>query len=71
MHVGAPEMLFEADFATTDVHFPANYDVSADGQRFLMVRAVESASDAKPMTQIKVVVNWLDELERLVPAGDE
>ena len=40
------------------------YDVSADGQRFLMVKETEQATAA---TQINVVLNWFEELKRLVP----
>jgi Tol biopolymer transport system component len=43
------------------------YDVSADGQRFLMVKERGSADDvAAP--KIVVVQNWQEELKRLVPA---
>ena len=42
------------------------YDVSADGQRFLMVKDVDEASAA---TQINVVLNWFEELKRRVPAN--
>jgi len=39
------------------------YDVSPDGQRFLVVK--RSANQVTP--QIVVVQNWLEELNRLVP----
>ena len=42
----------------------ANYDVSADGQRFLMLKPVGLAS-----TQINVVLNWFEELKAKVPPG--
>jgi hypothetical protein len=42
------------------------YDVSADGQRFLMVKATEQAT---AVTQINVVLNWVEELKRRVPTG--
>ncbi len=45
----------------------ANYDVSPDGQRFLMLKPSESA-EAAP-TQINVVLNWFEELKRRVPTG--
>ena len=38
-----------------------NYDVSADGQRFLMVKR-ESA-----VAHLSVVLNWFSELTRLAP----
>jgi hypothetical protein len=42
-----------------------NYDVSVDGQRFLMIKPIEEAQAAP--TQINVVLNWTEELKRLVP----
>ena len=42
------------------------FDVSADGQRFLMVKA-GGASDASAPVTIVVVQNWHEELKRLVP----
>ena len=46
--------------------FP-NYDVSPDGQRFLMLKPIEQARAAP--TQINVVLNWFEELKQKVPAG--
>ena len=40
------------------------YDVTPDGQRFVMVQAAEQEAGA---TQINVVLNWFEELKRLVP----
>jgi hypothetical protein len=41
------------------------YDVSADGQRFLMMKEEARDTDAAP--SINVVQNWFEELKRLVP----
>jgi len=41
------------------------YDVSPDGQRFLMVKAL--GSDAGPAASIVVVQHWNEELKRLAP----
>ena len=38
-----------------------NYDVTSDGQRFVMVKFDEEAE-----TRIHVIVNWHEELERLM-----
>jgi len=43
------------------------YDVSPDGQRFLMVKLGTDPKNTAP-PQIVVVQNWLEELKRLVPA---
>jgi Tol biopolymer transport system component len=64
---GKPTVLFEGNYAS--VEFPATgvaYDVSADGQRFIMVKELPQAQDA---TQINVVVNWFEELKRRVPVN--
>jgi len=60
---GKPKMLFEKPLS--GAAFP--YDVSPDGQRFLMLRPVEEGQAAP--TQINVVLNWTEELKRLVPTG--
>jgi len=61
-----PRLLFEAKAneygGTTPVR---GWDVSADGQRFLHARRVESTD--KPVTVMHVVQNWTEELKRLVP----
>jgi serine/threonine-protein kinase len=42
------------------------YDISPDGRRFLMIKEAESATrDSAP--QMVVVLNWHEELKRLVP----
>jgi eukaryotic-like serine/threonine-protein kinase len=63
-----PKLLFEGHYEKSSFtfSFEPNYDVSPDGQRFLMIKASEQESAA---TQVNVVLNWSDELRRLVPAG--
>jgi eukaryotic-like serine/threonine-protein kinase len=65
---GKPRMLFEGSYEPSPVTFP-NYDVSPDGQRFLMLKPIEQAQAAP--TQINIVLNWTEELKRLVPAGSK
>jgi eukaryotic-like serine/threonine-protein kinase len=43
------------------------YDVSPDGKRFLLIRDVSAQPSALPT--ITVVLNWFEELKRLVPAN--
>jgi eukaryotic-like serine/threonine-protein kinase len=62
---GKPRMLFEGQYSTSDWPLIGTaYDVSPDGQRFLMVKATEQAAAA---TQINVVLNWFEELKQKVP----
>ena len=59
-----PRMLFEsADLLR--VSTTPNYDVTRDGQRFLMVQRTAQ----QPAPQLTVVLNWFDELRRRAPAG--
>ena len=39
----------------------ANFDISPDGRRFLMLKA---ADQEKGTAEIKVVTNWFDEVKR-------
>jgi len=61
-----PQVLFEGHYETAVYPFLQNYDVSPDGQRFLMIKGSEQEA---PPTQVNVVLNWSEELRRLVPAG--
>jgi eukaryotic-like serine/threonine-protein kinase len=61
---GKPRMLFEGRYELSPVQ-SANYDVSPDGQRFLMLKPTEQAAP----TQINVVLNWFEELKQKVPPG--
>jgi hypothetical protein len=63
---GTTRMLFEGSYVASGVA-ANNYDVTADGQRFLMVKPVAQQSAAP--TQINVVLNWFEELKRRVPSG--
>jgi serine/threonine protein kinase/Tol biopolymer transport system component len=62
---GKPRVLFEGQYVPSPTT-PPNYDVSRDGQRFLMLKPIEQAQAAP--TQINVVLNWFEELKRRVPA---
>jgi len=64
--VGKPKMLFEGPFEPAPTTFP-NYDVTPDGQRFLMLEPSEQGQAAP--TQINVVLNWFEELKQKVPTG--
>ncbi len=62
---GKPRRLFEGRYARSTAVW-SNYDVTSDGQRFLMVKSVEEFTSP---TQINVVLNWFEELKAKVPAG--
>jgi hypothetical protein len=68
---GIPRLLFEGSYVGTAglgsqffLGAPSsNYDVTADGQRFVMLQPDEGSNPS----QITVVLNWFQELKRLVP----
>jgi serine/threonine-protein kinase len=53
-----PRLLFEGSYRYNFHGVTSNYDVTADGQRFVMVK--------EETGQINVVLNWFQELKRLV-----
>ena len=60
---GRPTVLFRGAYlASTFPLTGTTYDVTRDGQRFVMIK-----DQATSLTQINVVVNWFEELKRLVP----
>jgi serine/threonine protein kinase len=62
---GNPKMLFEGLYVPTPRSFQ-DYDVSPDGQRFLMLKA---AGQGQVSPQINVVVNWTEELKQVPPGN--
>ncbi len=63
--VSKPKVLFEGSYVTTQFGFGKQYyDISPDGQRFVMIK--EEQGEA----QINVVLNWFEELKRIVPTDN-
>jgi serine/threonine-protein kinase len=65
LNAGTPMKLFEGRYYT-GVGIGRAYDVSPDGQRFLMIKATGADATAAP-PQLIVVQHWTEELKRLVP----
>ena len=61
-YCGTPRQLFSMDPYYEGLNL--NWDISPDGQRFLMVKRSE-ATVAR--SSIVLVQNWFEELTRLVP----
>ena len=59
-----PRLLFEGSYTYGYGGWPASYDISPDGQQFLMIKADEEE------LQINIVLNWFEELKRLVPTDN-
>ena len=64
--IGRPRVLFEGPYASDPIDrgFP-NYDVSLDGERFLMV----TRGDDSVAPTLTFVQNWLAELKERVPVN--
>ena len=62
---GKPQLLFETFAPLSSANRP--FDVTHNGQRFLMTKVSEQEL---PATQLTVVLNWFEELKRLVPTGN-
>ena len=62
-----PEALFDWSYrrGTFGVSVRAQYDVSPEGDRFVVAAPVD-----ENMSQTRVVLNWFDELKRLAPTED-
>ncbi len=61
---GTPKVLFEGQYVSHSQ--PPGfqyYDISPDGKQFLMLKE----DTAQDQSQINVVLNWFEELKRLVP----
>ncbi len=63
--LGKPRLLFEGRYAH-GLPYGRRYDLAPDGERFLMVMEGEPPP---PQTQYNVVLNWFEELKRLVPTS--
>jgi len=68
---GTSRVLFEGSYRYGYTDMTSNYDVSADGQRFVMVTEAPSTGGLEDLPdQINVVLNWTEELKRLVPTDN-
>ncbi len=60
---GTPQRLFTGRFDLDGALDTPNYDISPDGERFVMLSRGQYAI----ASQLHVIVNWFEELKRLVP----
>ena len=70
LFLGKPEALFDTESSCSSGPV-RSYDVSKDGQRFLLIRQNRSEALAKEREwfgkRVSVVLNWSEELRRLAP----
>jgi hypothetical protein len=60
----APQLLVDGSGELGDIPLFRNYDMSADGRRFVMVRSEEGAGGT-----VRFRLGWLEELKKTVSAG--
>jgi serine/threonine-protein kinase len=60
-----PKMLFEAEHAQSFDGSGQDYDVSPDGRRFVMLK--QGVAPQAQAGEMRVVLNWFEELRRRVP----
>ena len=63
---GNPTKVFEGRYSVASTG--RNYDVSLDGQRFLMIKDGASPDDKATPASMVVVEHWFEELKAKVPA---
>ncbi|MDA2928041.1 hypothetical protein MYX78_12575, partial [Acidobacteria bacterium AH-259-G07] len=61
---GNPEVLFTGSYFNGPGR---DYDISPDGQRFLMLREAGQTEETSERNELIIVLNWFEELKRLVP----
>ena len=65
---GLPSRWSKGRMRALAVNAGRHYDVSADGQRFLLLKDAPTPDGQKPAApEIHLVLNWTEELKRLVP----
>ncbi len=62
---GNPTVAYDADISARNSEQGRTYDISPDGERFLIIRRV--GSDEGSPAELILVQNWLEELKRLAP----
>ena len=64
---GRPAKVFDATYASP--YPPRSYDVSPDGQRFLMLKDSSAGRQNETLASMVAVLNWFEELKRRVPVS--
>ena len=68
LKVGPPVQLFQRPYYIAPSGSPRpQYDVTADGQRFLMLNPGPGLNSSVGVSRVVVVQNWVEDLKRLLP----
>jgi serine/threonine protein kinase/Tol biopolymer transport system component len=71
--MGTPRVLFRGTYVRGSVMEGTPWDISPDGKRFLMLKPAATGAPepaaAAPRPKINIVINWFEDLKRLVPTS--
>jgi hypothetical protein len=68
LNVGTPVQVFQGRYYVPPTGSPrAQYDVTADGKRFLMLASVAAADSTQNQPRVVVVQRWFDEVRSKIP----
>ena len=66
---GSPAVMFDLPpFYTSSLRTRRQWDIAPDGERFLIMNPGDPATGEHSQSRLVVVLNWYEELKRLVPA---
>ena len=68
---GNPRMLFEGSYVPEedDPSAARGFALAPDGQRFLMMKEQGRHVGSSGTTEVVVILNWVEEVKRLVPTS--
>ena len=64
---GSPETVLDGRYFLPGGTNSRTFDISRDGQRFLMIKPVAGSASENATNALVVVQNWFEELKRIVP----
>ena len=64
---GSPEVLFQGEYLPDLYGTDRTYDITPDGERFVMIKEGAEAGEQAASPQLSVVLNWFNELTERVP----
>jgi hypothetical protein len=65
--VGNPELVSTEGLLLVRGNVPREYDIAADGKRFVVATVAAGSGSSGNTPQIEVVLNWVEELKQRVP----
>jgi serine/threonine-protein kinase len=69
LRIGTPEVVFESD-AVVLASEARNYDISADGNQFLVLTSIEGGERSTLNRELIIVENWFEELKRVAKPSE-